>query len=224
MVEAMPGYSRGNPSPRYRELTEAYRRLHVEGERFLNIAPADTFPGQSLPAQARRVKRLVTVTGAAHILDYGSGKGRQYDLREVRADDGRVSDGFQDYWGVDFIQCYDPGYGPFSTLPSRRFDGVICTDVLEHCPEEDLPWIVDEMFGFAERFVFASVACYPARKRLPNGENAHCTVKPVAWWQDLFDGAAQRRPGIDWEVWAQLIEDTPAGARKVERRLARDGS
>jgi hypothetical protein len=219
----MAGHSRENPSPRYRELTEAYRKLHVEGERFLAIAPADTFPGLSLPPQAHRVKRLVVATGAANILDYGSGKGRQYDPRKVRAEDGEVYDGFQDYWGVDFIQCYDPGYGPFSAFPDRRFDGVICTDVLEHCPEEDLAWIVDEMFGLAERFVFASVACYPARKRLPSGENAHCTVKPVVWWQELFNGASQRHPGIDWEVWAQLIEETPAGARKAERRLGRDG-
>jgi len=220
----MAGYSRGNPSPRYRELAEAYRQLHTEGERFLNIAPADTFPGLSLPAQAKRVKRLIAATGAANILDYGSGKGRQYDRRKLRGEDEQVYDGIQDYWGVDFIQCYDPGYGPFSALPDRRFDGVICTDVLEHCPEEDMPWIVDEMFGLAERFVFASVACYPARKRLPSGENAHCTVKPVAWWQDLFNGVERHYPRIGWEVWAQFLEDTPSGPRKAERRLARDGS
>jgi hypothetical protein len=202
-------------------LAEAYRQLHVEGERFLNIAPVDTFPGHSLPAQAHRVKRLIVGTGAANILDYGSGKGRQYDSRVVYAEDGRAYDGFQDYWGVDFIQCYDPGYAPFSAFPNGRFDGVICTDVLEHCPEEDLPWIIDEMFGLAERFVFASVACYPARKRLPSGENAHCTVKPAAWWQTLFEDVARRHPAIDWEVWAQCVEDTPAGAQKVERRLAR---
>jgi hypothetical protein len=42
----------------------------------------------------------------------------------------------KEYWGVESIRCYDPGYPPFSTLPEGRFDGVICTDVLEHCPEE----------------------------------------------------------------------------------------
>ncbi|MGH7553176.1 MAG: class I SAM-dependent methyltransferase [Longimicrobiales bacterium] len=225
MAAAMAGYSRGNPSPRYRELTEAYRQLHVEGERFLNlsIAPANTFPGLSLPLQAKRVKRLVTATGAASILDYGSGKGQQYDPREFRAEDGQVYDSIQDYWGVDFVQCYDPGFEPFSVLPSRRFDGVICTDVLEHCAEDDLPWIVDEMFGLAGHFVFASVACYPARKRLPSGENAHCTVRPAVWWRDLFAGAAQRHPTIDWEAWAQSHEETPAGVQRIDRRLARGG-
>lgn len=56
---------------------------------------------------------------------------------------------------------------------------MICTDVLEHCPEEDIPWIVDELFAFARKFVYANIACFPARKQLPSGGNAHCTVKPV---------------------------------------------
>lgn len=207
----MAGYSRGNPSPRYRELTDAYRRLHTDGERFLNIAPAVTFAGHSLPAQAKRVKRLITATQAANILDYGSGKGRQYDLREFRAADGRVYDGIQDYWGVDFIQCYDPGYAPFSTLPDRRFEGVVCTDVLEHCPEEDIDWIIAELFGYATRFVFATVACYPATKRLPTGENAHVTIRPPEWWRELLAAAAARHPRIEWEVWAMIAEQAGDG-------------
>ena len=81
-------YSRANPSPRYQELTVLYRRMHTEGERFLDIPAQDTFPGLSLPPQAGRVKRLIERTGAQSILDYGAGKGRQYDLRNFKADDG----------------------------------------------------------------------------------------------------------------------------------------
>jgi hypothetical protein len=213
----MAGYSRGNPSPRYRELTEAYRRLHVEGERFLGIGPADTFPGLSLPPQAARVKRLITSTGAANILDYGSGKGRQYE-RKIRAEDGCSYEGIQDYWGVDFIQCYDPGYGPYSKLPDGRFDGVVCTDVLEHCPEEDIDWILAELFAYATRFVFATVACYPARKRLPSGENAHITIQPPAWWEARFAAATAGHSELMWEVWAMIPEpgtDGRAGYTEV---------
>ena len=59
-------------------------------------------------------------------------------------------------------------------------------DVLEHCPEQDLRWIVAEIFGFANRFVFANVASYEAMTTLPNGENAHCTVRPSEWWNAVF--------------------------------------
>jgi len=131
----------------------------------------------------------------------------------------------QEYWGVESIRCYDPGHPPFSVLPEGGFDAVICTDVLEHCPEEDLPWIVGELFGYARRFVFANVACYPAAKTLPNGENAHCTIRPVAFWRALFDRAAldaasdqaaAERSGLLWEVWA----DTFVNSAHQEARVA----
>jgi hypothetical protein len=104
------------------------------------------------------------------------------------------------YWGVAEIRCYDPGYAPFAELPTGSFDGVICTDVLEHCPEEDIPWIVEELFGFARKFVFANVACFPARKRLPSGGNAHCTIKPVKWWEEHVQQAARAKPEVVYEV------------------------
>lgn len=213
-------YSRANPSPRYQALALQYRQMHVEGERFLGIPARNTFPGQSLPAQAGRIKRLIVATRAQNILDYGSGKGLQYEAQQVRsADDGVMHASIQDYWDVDFIQCYDPCYEPFSRLPVGRFDGVVCTDVLEHCPEEDLGWIVAELFGYAERFVFASVACFPARKRLPSGENAHTTIKPADWWRELFERTAARHPGLAWEVWLEQQVTRPEGLARTEERF-----
>ena len=210
-------YSRANPSPRYQELAVMYRQMHVEGERFLGQPPEQTFPGASLLPQAARVRRMIERSGAQNILDYGCGKGRQYDLREVHIPGVEgVFESVQDYWEVDFVHCYDPSYAPFSALPEGKFDGVICTDVLEHCPEPDMPWIVGELFAYASRFVFANVACYPARKRLPNGENAHVTLKPAAWWGELFRAAAERHPGVAWECWITAFD---ADGKQVETCL-----
>lgn len=194
-------YSRAQPSPRYAELVALYCQMHVEGERFLGRAPKDTFPGSALLPQVKRIKRIIVATGAQNVLDYGCGKGRQYDLRNVSIAGDGTWESIQDYWDVDFVHCYDPCYQPFTALPTGTFDGVVCTDVLEHCPESDIEWIVDELFTYATRFVFANVACYPAEKRLPNGENAHTTLKPVDWWKDAFRTAAGRRPGVAWECW-----------------------
>jgi len=213
-----PPLSRENPSQRYLELTQMYREMHLSGERFLGIPPDQTFPGLSLPPQAARIRRLIERTGAVNILDYGSGKGQQYE-KSFRLADGTVVENVQDYWGVDYVQCYDPSYPPFSKLPTGKFDGVISTDVLEHCPEEDVPWIVAEMFSFAERFVFANVACYPAKKRLPNGENAHCTIKPVEWWIKVVGDVAAGHPGLEWEVWIQHVVDGAGGQKLVEQRI-----
>jgi hypothetical protein len=212
-------FSRANPSPRYRQLVESYRALHVEGERFMNVAPGDTFPGLSLPPEAHHIKRLIDRTGALNVLDYGSGKGRQYDARGVRLATGEVVESIVDYWGVDYVHCYDPSFPRFSTLPQGTFHGVISTDVLEHCPEEDLPWILAEMFSYAERFLYANVACYPAKKRLPSGENAHCTIRPPEWWSDVFRRIAAGYPDIVWELSASVLSEDGANPIHGEKRF-----
>ena len=212
-------YSRANPSPRYTELQNLYRAMHEKGEAFLGALPEKTFSGESLGPELARIKALVEKTGAQTILDYGSGKGRQYDKRPLRDVNGRPWPSVMDYWNVDEVVCYDPCYAPLSRLPEGKFDGVICTDVLEHCPELDMPWIVEEMFGYASRFVYASVANFPARKRLPNGENAHCTVKPGEWWAPLFERAASTRAGVLWKVCVYTQSGPPERPQFAEQLI-----
>jgi hypothetical protein len=198
-------FSRAHPSPRYGELAALYARMHVEGETRLGIAPQETFPGHSLLPHVQRIKRLIEATGAKTILDYGAGKGLQYRPQRIVIDGRQVADGVAEYWDVDEVRCYDPGYGPHSDLPSGKFDGVVCTDVLEHCPEEDLAWIVGEIFDYARRFVYLNVACFPARKTLPSGENAHVTVREPQWWQALVAAGAVRHPEVVWELSAAYL-------------------
>lgn len=212
-------YSRTNPSTRYVELRDLYRAMHEKGETLLGIPPEHTFPGKSLLPQVGRIKRLMDQTQARTILDYGSGKGLQYEPHRIKDDAGGEWPSIMDYWDIDEVICYDPCYAPFSKLPTGKFDGVISTDVLEHCPEQDVPWIIDEIFGFATRFVFANVACYPARKRLPNGENAHCTIRPVDWWREIIETAAHQHPGIVWEVWIQSHLETQQGNKLLEQKI-----
>lgn len=192
-------FTRGSPSPRYRELLSQYQHLHLHGEQRMNLPAEKTYNGRSLPRHAPRIKGLIDAHQARTLLDYGAGKGHQYRPMEVRLGDGRVFRSIPEFWGIPSVMCYDPAYEPFSQMPAGTFDGVICTDVLEHCPEQDIPWILGELFGFARRFVFANVACYPAMKHLPNGENAHCTVRPAAWWQDQLARVCTAHPDIRYE-------------------------
>ena len=62
-----------------------------------------------------------------------------------------------------------------------------------------MPWILGELFGFARKFVYANVACFPARKCLPSGGNAHCTIRPVKWWEEQIAGAVRGRQGLRYE-------------------------
>jgi len=203
----MSPYSRANPSVRYRQLVALYSRMHAQGETRLGIAPEETFSGKSLMPHIGRIKRLIDATQARTVLDYGSGKGLQYRPQRIVVKGEHVADGVAEYWDVDEVRCYDPGFEPFSRLPDETFDGVVSTDVLEHSPEEDLHWIALEMFSFARRFVFLNVACYPAKKRLPDGANAHVTLRAPEWWRELVLESAARRPSVLWELRASIIRD-----------------
>jgi hypothetical protein len=213
-------FSRSRPSPRYIELQAMYRQMHQKGEEFLGVPAEKTFPGFSLDAQLSRIKALITRTGADTLLDYGCGKGQQYLPRPIKDESGTIWPAVIDYLDIGELVCYDPCYEPHNVLPEGKFDGVICTDVLEHCPEQDMPWIIGELFGYADKFVFANVACYPAHKRLPNGENAHCTIQPASWWVALVRDIARNHPAITWEFWVQSHEETSDGVRLVEQKIS----
>ena len=117
------------------------------------------------------ITALVKKHDAKDLLDYGSGKGRQYD------------DEFNQHqaWGI-LPDCYDPAYPPFATLPDHMYDGVICTDVAEHIPENDVPAFFSQVLGFATKFAVFSIDTIPATKMLPDGRNCHLTLKTPEWW------------------------------------------
>jgi len=193
--------------------------MHTEGERFKNIPPEEIFAGTCLPTLLVPTRKLILRYEAKSILDYGSGKGTQYQ-REVKLPDGSMGL-TKDFWRVDSITCYDPAYQPFSTLPIGKFDGVICTDVMEHCPEQDIPWILDEMFRYANKFVFVNIACYAGGKRLANGECTHCTVKSQYWWSRQLDSVNARYPEVKCHALFDLGDHPPAEPTSLWGRIAR---
>src|SRR3989441_8692095 len=142
-------HNRQNPSARYRRLLELYREMHVRGELTRGIPPERTCPGSSLLLQAHHVRGLVAQTGARSILDYGSGKGSQYRPLKLAEEGVARWESVQEYWGVERIVCFDPAYEPFSRPPQGRFDGVICTDVLELFLKTRLPRITAQFPGLA---------------------------------------------------------------------------
>ena len=205
-----PAKSRENPSTKYRELLDYYREMHaggytrvIDGQK-IDVQPQDTFPGKQLPTYARPIAAMIRNTRSRTLLDYGAGKGHQYEW-EITLDGQRYKN-IREYWGGVEIIRYEPALPGQDRLPDQPTDGVLCTDVLEHVPEADLPWVVRELFAHANKFVFASVACYLASARLPNGDNAHCTVRREAWWRGLFESISCQYPGVSYLV--SLIGET----------------
>ncbi len=139
-----------------------YRLMHARG---------GVFPGRSLLPVAWHVYDAVQRHGALTLLDYGCGQGQQYDRYKVH-----------EWWGVPRPALYDPAVARYAAMPRGPFDGVICSDVLEHVPRDELDTVLADCFGPARKFVFLSICCRAARKSLPNGMNCHVTVEKPEWW------------------------------------------
>ena len=197
----MTPYSRDNPSADYVTLLNQYRQMHSEGfSRDTDIEgdfsdPDHAFPGKSLHRWLAHVASIISITKSKNVLDYGSGKGLQYEFPVVNGSEV-LAQTIQEFWGIEEIACFDPGVPELDVLPNRRFGGVVATDVLEHIPESDVFWVVDELFSLAEHFVFASIPCVPAAAVLPDGRNAHITLKPPLWWLGVFQSTQARYPSV----------------------------
>jgi hypothetical protein len=69
---------------------------------------------------------------------------------------------------------------------------VICSDVLEHVPEAEVPMFVERLFKRARKHVWASVCCRPAKKTFPGTQvNLHVTLQPVSWWSAWFEDCSR---------------------------------
>jgi hypothetical protein len=142
-------------------LISQYRKMHDDAH----------FCGRSIYAHADRIAKLVKATGAQTILDYGSGKGRQYH-------EGRI----QELWGGIWPTLYDPAVPGIDRRPEGTFDAVLCVDVMEHVPEDEIEETLADIRGYTRFWSYFSIACEPAKKLLPDGRNVHVTIKPQAWW------------------------------------------
>jgi len=165
-----------------------YQTMHSEGDKANAIAAEETFDGRSLMPHVQVIGNCIQRTQSKSLLDYGCGKAGADERATAQTPDGRTVKGLQAIWGLQTVRLFDPGVPSFAEFPTGKYDAVICTDVLEHITKEDMDWVVDEILSFANKFVFLNVACYPAMKTLPNGENAHITQESPGWWLDLVQG------------------------------------
>lgn len=149
------------------------------------------FRGLTVMQHEAAIKALVDRFNARTILDYGAGAGEAWDKPHQ----------LHKRLGVHRPTLYDPAFAHNKLpAPGARFHGVICSDVLEHVPEESVPKLLASLFCYAERFVFASVCCRPAGKTFPDGTNLHVTIRPYEWWSELMQAAADARGPVQWTL------------------------
>jgi hypothetical protein len=127
------------------------------------------------------------------VLDYGCG--------QTSWDDPSFADGISAKQFFDVCNVFK--YEPSLDIDERQeCDAVTCFDVLEHVFLADVSAAVWELFSLARSLVIVNVACYPAAARLPNGENAHITVRPPMWWKGMLDAIAPAFPEVTYILYA----------------------
>lgn len=132
------------------------------------------YEGFSATHNRHNIKYCMDKHKPTTMLDYGCGKASNLSRK----------DNCLEYWNIKRASLYDPAVPKFSKLSSGKFDCVLCTDVLEHIPEQNVPHVIEELTSRATMFAFMSISELPAKRTLPNGENAHCTCKPKTWWME----------------------------------------
>ena len=124
------------------------------------------------------------------VLDYGGG-GSDWDAPGF---DTGTKQSAKQFFQIQTVHTFEPARG---LMEKKKADCVVCMDVLEHIFIEDIPKVVSELFALSKKLLVVNVACYKAAALLPNGENAHITVRGADWWKGVFDAISSNYKDIE---------------------------
>lgn len=141
-------------------LAKEYKSFQAKGQ----------FSGGSLAPHIKEITGLIKQCECKTLLDYGCGKAREHKKNKL----------------IDNVTLYDAYCEPYTKKPEGTFDMVICTDVLEHIPMNEVGKIIAELMNYTNKVLFLSICTKPAKKTFRNGVNVHLTIQPESWWEQLL--------------------------------------
>lgn len=172
-------------SENYYKNIEMYKQMYDEGYKKIGgdyVKKDKSFNGISTIPYATIIKKIININNFTNLLDYRCGKAEFYEKNFISNNVEYPS--LKKLWGVD-IDLYDPCYIKYSNLNEhKKYDIVICIDVLEHIPEEDISSVLNLISSLTNKYIFLNVSCNEAVALLPNGENAHINIKEPQWWYE----------------------------------------
>ena len=181
-------------SNQYNELLAQYKMMAKDGYNRTDGSFVKNVYSDAEPLKfSDQLEKIIGYFNAKTALDYGSGGS---DLNKTKLSNGVK---FIDYIGLNKIHSFEPAR---SKISKRKSDIVLCFDVLEHIFINDVPWVINDLFKHANKCIVVNVACYNAAALLPNGENAHITVRPPSWWLGQIECISSLHPEIYWALFA----------------------
>jgi hypothetical protein len=168
-------------SKKGQHLIQMYENMAMEGyDRVDQQRVEVAFSDFELRAYRAEILPIFNAHGISSVLDYGCG-GSDW---QVNGFDGASGNSAVDYFKLQNAFRYEPARNVDERQP---VDCVLSFDVLEHIFISDVPAVLRDMFSYATKLIILNIACYPAQAKLPNGENAHITVRPPMWWKGMID-------------------------------------
>jgi hypothetical protein len=182
------------------DLIDQYRQIH-----------ATSVYGDTSVKNLRFLRPEISLLRPRSILDYGCGQSQLLDQLRL----GYPAE----------LNRYDPAIPAYARKPETLVDLLINVDVLEHIEDRDLDPVLSEMASLARNAIII-IDTRPAKAVLPDGRNAHVTIRPHHWWRErlsrhfprLYPLATARRSRAGFKTWPRDAKATLAywGLRAAE--------
>ncbi len=199
------------PSQEYHDLIDSYKVLHQEEGKFKGISLVPLVP---------TLMSLVKENNCKTLLDYGCGKAIPYDKNRCKEVDLRHP--IQKLCNLKSFDLYDPAYEKYSKLSKKKYDIVVCTDVLEHIAEQDIDYVLTEILSRSKKIVFLNISCQPALKHFKEGKfkgkNVHISVFDPSWWGHKIGNIWNKFNHLKVYTLCETKEGTHATCIKKEKK------
>jgi 2-polyprenyl-3-methyl-5-hydroxy-6-metoxy-1,4-benzoquinol methylase len=179
---------------------QKYRRL-FEGKSFLrenketSMNEKQLFDGGGKGRILPLIKDVIKKYDAIRVLDYGCGYGNDWHMPLVpNGDSDKITT--PQLFGEKLVgfHRYDPAYELYSADPPGLFNVIICTDVMEHVPMEDIPEVLKHIRSkcTTDGIVLFSIPTIPSKNAFLDGENMHCTIMDGQEWKKIINKYLKR--------------------------------
>lgn len=195
--------------------SEDYQKAVAEAT--AHHAQSKTYSGMFLRPHAAYIRELIKRLGVRSIIDWGCGKGRQYEWRS-HDDATGVPKGMtlEQFWELPVFK-YDPCVPKFEGLPhgDGKFDLVICTHVLGSIPIQDLPIAKWDLYKRATKAVYIAEKLGAVGKQVFSEPNKF----PRGWSRGDWERALEPRgrPSLEVILCTRTRERADGAAAEVVR-------
>jgi len=192
-------------SKKGKELIKLYEKMITEGyfkkvnDKIVKIKKDKGFEQFLIRKHRHEILNILSSFEISSLLDYGSG-GCDWEENGFH---NQLS--AKKFFNLDEVVTFEPSRKKNFI---KKLDCIISFDVLEHVYINDLKKVISTIYKNAKKLVIIRVATTEAGALLPNGENAHITVRPPIWWKGYLDAISVDYPNITTYLYCDVASKT----------------